>query len=596
MGRLRRCALASAGVVIAVVTATTTGSPPDRASAQGADRERPNIVVVMSDDQTQDSMRYMPNVTSLIGERGATFPTNVTNWPLCCPSRATFQTGQYSHNHGVLGNEPPLGGFQALDTSQTLPVWLQDAGYYTAHIGKFLNGYETSSVGVPPGWSEWHGSKATYRFYGYTLLEDGRLNTYGTRNEDPDNPADPASYSTDVYSAKAVELINERAPASKPFFLSVAYLAPHSGAPNRAADEPQTRCEGSAKPAIRHAGAFATEPLPTPPNFNEADIADKPADPGDRPLLTQADIEKITTDYRCRAESLLAIDEGVDDIVSALRDSGELSNTLFIYTSDNGFFQGEHRIPVGKNRVYEEAIRVPLMMRGPDIPRGVSVEDISINADLSPTILDAAGATATLPQDGRSLLPFAENPTRAHGRELLIEQYSRDGDDGEPVGPEYQAVRTTKYIYGRRASGEAELYDLEVDPFQLENRSGDPAYAEAEAALASRLAALTTCRGSTCRSRPAIELRLPRPERVDGQRCTAPRGFVAKLRNKAQGRLVSAIFELNGKRVASDGEAPFQRRLPIKALRKRNRATVEVDTELIDGRVLTLHERVRICS
>lgn len=596
MGRTRKSALAAVGAAAVTAVALAAGSPAEQASAQGAPQEQPNVVVVMSDDQTQDSMRYMPRVQELIGQRGATFPTNVTNWPLCCPSRATFQTGQYAHNHDVRGNQPPLGGFARLDISQTLPVWLQDAGYYTAHVGKFLNGYESSPVGVPPGWSEWHGSKDTYKFYGYTLLENGSLNTYGSSNENADNPADPASYSTDVYTDKAVQVVNERAPSSDPFFLSVAYLAPHSGGPNNPPAEPAGRCEGSAKPAIRHAGAFGSEPLPLPPNYNEADIADKPAALANRDPLSANEVNRATRNYRCRIESLLAIDEGVAEIVSALRAAGELDDTLFVYTADNGFFHGEHRIVSGKNRVYEEAIRVPLLMRGPGIPEGVTVDDLSINADLPPTILDAAGATATVPQDGRSLLPYAEEPTRAHGRELLIEQYSPDGEDGEPTGTEYQAIRTTRYVYVLNATGETELYDLEADPFQLQNQSGNPAFAEPQAALASRLAALVSCQGKSCRSKPAIELKLPRQTRADGKPCTSPRDFVARVRNKAQGRLVRATFRVNGKEVGEDGKAVFKRRLPIRALRARNRAEIEVDAELVDGRVLTLHDRVRICN
>jgi N-acetylglucosamine-6-sulfatase len=261
------------GIATALAAATAAlgladGDAVQEADAAKAKQPRPNVVVVMSDDQTQDSMRYMERTRELIGSQGATFPTSVTNWPLCCPSRATFQNGQYAHNHGVLGNQPPLGGFDRLDLNRTLPVWLQESGYYTAHIGKFLNGYERSPVGVPPGWSEWHGSKDTYRFYGYTLLENGSLNTYGSPDENPDAPADPASYSTDVYTDKAVDLIARRAPARKPFFLSVAYLAPHSGAPNPPEGADPYRCQGSAKPAIRHAGAFAGEALPQPPNFN----------------------------------------------------------------------------------------------------------------------------------------------------------------------------------------------------------------------------------------------------------------------------------------------------------------------------------------
>jgi len=596
MGRFARAGLAFVVVAATIAAGLGTGAALEPASAQGSEQEQPNIVVIMSDDQTQDSMRYMSRVSELIGGQGATFPTNVTNWPLCCPSRATFQTGQYAHNHDVLGNQPPLGGFDLLDSSQTLPVWLQSAGYHTAHIGKFLNGYESSAVGVPPGWSEWHGSKDTYRFYGYQLLEDGQLVQYGTRNENPDSPANPASYSTDVYTDKAVQLIDERAPSNEPFFLSVAYLAPHSGAPNNPPAQPQTRCDDTAKPAIRHAGTFGSEPLPVPPSFNETDIADKPASIAGRNPLTANEIANATRNYRCRAESLLAIDEGVADVIGALRSSGELNNTLVVYTADNGFFHGEHRIAAGKNRVYEEAIRVPLLMRGPGIPKGVVVDDISINADLPPTILDAAGATATLPQDGKSLLPFAEEPTRAHGRELLIEQYSPDGDDGEPTGVEYQAIRTTKYVYVLNATGEIELYDLEADPFQLQNQSGNPAFAEAQAALSSRLAALVSCQGKSCRSKPAMELRLPKPTTKGGKRCNSAGGFVAKVRNSSESRLVGATFEVNGSKVGEDGKSPFKRRLPRRALRAERKAEIEVDAELVDGRVLTLHDRVRICG
>ena len=596
MGSIRRAGAAGALASIAAAASFASSPSPEPALAQADADEQPNIVVVMSDDQTQDSMRYMSRVRELIGERGATFPVSVTNWPVCCPSRATFQTGQYAHNHEVLGNQPPLGGFDRLDISQTLPVWLQDAGYYTAHIGKFLNGYERSAVGVPPGWSEWHGSKDTYRFYGYTLLEDGALNTYGSPNEDPDNPTDPASYSTDVYTDKAVELIDRRAPSNDPFFLSVAYLAPHSGAPNAPAGEPGYRCEGTAKPAQRHSGTFSSEPLPIPPSFNEADTSDKPASIANRAPLTQQEINRATRNYRCRAESLLAIDEGVGRIVNALRESGELNDTLFVYTADNGFFHGEHRIQAGKNRVYEEAIRVPLLIRGPGVPKGVEVEEMAINADLSPTLLDAAGATATLPQDGRSLLKLADEPDRYFGRELLIEQFSPDGEDGEPIGTEYQAVRTQRYVYVQNATGELELYDLDADPFQLQNQIANPDYDEVEAALAARLAALASCRGKSCRAKPSLKLRLPRSERRDGKRCTPAAGFIAEVASRAQSRLVSVAFRVNARKAGADKKAPFARRLPAKALRKRNKAEIEADAELVDGRVLTLHEKLRICG
>ena len=178
------CRLAgAAGLTIALAMAGAAAGGAEPAGAGSS--ERPNVVVVMSDDQTQDSIRYMSRVPALLGEKGATFPVTVTNWPLCCPSRATFLTGQYAHNHRYSATGPPFGGFGRLATSETLPVWLERAGYYTAHIGKFLNGYERSAVGVPPGWSEWHGSKRTYSFYGYALLENGEVVEYGSTHRGP---------------------------------------------------------------------------------------------------------------------------------------------------------------------------------------------------------------------------------------------------------------------------------------------------------------------------------------------------------------------------------------------------------------------------
>ena len=216
---------------------------------------RPNIVVVMTDDQTVGEMKALPQVRSLIGDHGVTFNRSYVTTPLCCPARATYLTGQYAHNHKVVTNVPPFGGYPRLKPKDnTLPVWLQRAGYYTAHIGKYLNSYVRKS-GVPPGWSDWHGAldPSTYQMWGYTLNENGRIHTYGEQSVE-----DPALYQTDVYSRKAAKIINRQAPRAKPFFLSVAPLAPH-GERLRQAGQVDPR------PAPRHAGAFATEPLPRPP-------------------------------------------------------------------------------------------------------------------------------------------------------------------------------------------------------------------------------------------------------------------------------------------------------------------------------------------
>ena len=288
---------------------------------------------------------------------------------------------------------------------------------------------------------------------------------------------------------KAVDLINRRAPKAQPFFLWLTYTAPHGGGPNPNPNPP-VNCNGTAKPAPRHAHAFDSEPLPRPPNFNEANVSDKPAAIRNLPRLSSSQIANIQRQYRCRLESILSVDEGVKAIVRALRANGELKNTVLMFTSDNGFFHGEHRIPTGKTRIYEESIRVPLMMRGPGIPLGVSVSDLVINADLAPTIVDVAGANPGLEMDGRSLIPVAQQPGIEQGRELLVEQ------------PSFAAIRTESYMYAEHDTGETELYDLTLDPFELQNRDDDPGYALVQAQLATRLQDLRDCAGSGCLTHP----------------------------------------------------------------------------------------------
>jgi arylsulfatase A-like enzyme len=443
----------------------------------------PNVLVIMTDDQTVESIRVMGNVKRLLRDRGATFGNSFVTFALCCPSRATFLTGQYAHNHGVLGNAPPNGGYAKLDHTNTLPVWLQDAGYYTAHLGKYLNGYgRADPTEVPPGYDEWRGSvdPSTYRFHDYTLNENGVLRTY-------------AGYQTDVYARKAARIIRQRAPSSRPFFLWVAFLAPHSGGP-REPDDPAG--QPTPVPAPRHRDAFASEPLPRPPGFNERDVSDKPAGIRSRPLLGPARIRAIRENYQQRLESLLAVDEAVGRLVRALRESGELRDTLVIFTSDNGFFHGEHRVPSGKLLAYEPSIRVPLIMRGPGIPAGVRLSQRVANIDLAPTIVDAAGATPGRVMDGRSLLPVIAQPDMPLGRDLLVER--------GPGAGTFTALRAPAYLFVEHGNGEEELYDLERDPFQLASRHADPAYAAIKAGLAERLEHLRACSGLVCRTRPGL--------------------------------------------------------------------------------------------
>ena len=366
--------------------------------------ERPNVVVIMTDDQRVDEMAVLPAVRRLIVRPGAWFSRSFASFPLCCPSRATFLTGQYAHNHGVLDNRAPRGGYYKLDSTETLPVWLQRAGYETVHVGKYLNGYGTRRRReVPPGWDEWHAviDPTTYYYRGYVLNQNGSV-------------VRPRRYQTDELTSRALRFLRD---AESPFFLSLAYLAPHD-------DRRGGRCVDSAKPAPRHAGRFAGARVPRPPSFGERDMSDKPSFLRTLPF-GPFEVGYVERQWRCRRESLLAVDEGVERIVAALRRAGELDDTLIVFTSDNGYLLGEHRLPDEKVNVYEESVRVPLAVRGPGIPAGARVADPVANVDLAPTIVAAAGAEAEIEMDGRSLIPLARHPGRHTNRPILLENLAR---------------------------------------------------------------------------------------------------------------------------------------------------------------------------
>lgn len=535
-------------------------TPAPRSTAAEAPQTRPNIVVVMADDQTVESMRVMANVNAMLGEQGATFADNYVSFPLCCPSRTTFITGQYGHNHTVMGNALPQGGYEKLvpTHANTLPAWLKLAGYRTVHIGKYLNGYgRQRPTEVPPGWDEWFGSvdPSTYRFYDYTLNENGKLVNYGSA---------PSDYQADVYTAKAVDAVKRLAARTEPFFLSVAYLAPHSGGP-REPDDPANLA--TPVPAPRHRNRFATEPMPRTPAFNEADVSDKPLAVRRRPILGTARINGITEMYRQRLESLLAVDEGVAAIVRALQDSGELARTLFVYTSDNGFFHGEHRIPNGKVQHYEPSARVPLVIRGPGVPRGVRITQPSVNVDLAPTIVDAANAKVGRATDGVSLLAMLADRTRFIGRDVLLET------------PTYAAIHTPRYVYVEHNTGERELYDLKTDPYELASAHDNPAYAQIRSDLARRLLTLRGCKAADCRRGPTLSVT---------SRCVSGRHRVALAGGDA--RLVTRVdWIYRGRAAGADAKRPFQATLRAAA------GTVRANATLSDGRRASVDRRLAVC-
>jgi len=467
----------------------------------------PNIVVINTDDLDARSVACMPNVQSLLAQEGATFANAFVTTPLCCPSRASMLRGQYAHSHGVLSNVGDNGGFPAFyrlgDEDSTVATWLQDAGYRTALVGKYLNRYpqEVRASHVPPGWDEWSAftesdkAKGGSYYSGYTLNEDGTIVHYGR---------EPADYSTDVVAAKATDFVDRMAAAGDPFFLYIAPYAPH----------------GPSTPASRHAEAFANERVPRVPSFDEADVSDKPSWVQALPALNEDQIALIDDRYQRRLRSLLAVDEMVASLVDTLGAAGVLDNTYIVFTSDNGYHLGEHGIPLGKQSPYDESIRVPLIVRGPGVPAGAVVDSFALNVDLAPTFAELASASPANVVDGRSLVPLLEgDPPNEWRHGFLVEHYDRTradqrGADGKALereegdaitgvapidAPPYLALRTEQYLYVEYANGERELYDMQTDPYQLQNlaATADPALL---ATLDANLEQLRLCAGADCRT------------------------------------------------------------------------------------------------
>jgi N-acetylglucosamine-6-sulfatase len=462
-------------------------------SSRSACRGCPNVLVIETDDQTVADMAALPQVRESIGAQGVTFTNSFVNYSDCCPSRATFLTGQYAQNHNVLSNVPPDGGFQRLDSDNTLPVWMQRAGYYTAFVGKYLNGYgHPDAKLIPPGWDEWtagidaaekrktgKGSRSRASYYGVLYNRDGKLGRLA-----------PGVYRTDADAKTARDILRSRAGARQPFFMWLTFLAPHGGQPQ----EPDDPVSKLSTPALRprDRDRFRRLPLPTPPDFNERDVSDKPTVIQDEPLSRER-IGELRELFQQRRESLLAVDEAVASLVAALREAGTLDNTVIIFTSDNGFMLGEHRLAPEQQHIYEPAIRVPLLMRGPGIPRDQRRSQLVVNADLAPTILALAHGKPGLEMDGQSLLPVLRSPQIPFRREVPIMVGSHFKE------LEFQGVRTDRYAYAKYDDDEEELYDLRRDPFELTNLANDPAYRRTLVTLRERADKLADCQGDECR-------------------------------------------------------------------------------------------------
>ena len=418
----------------------------------------------------------MPRVKELIEDQGTVFDNFFVPYPLCCPSRASILRGQYPHNTLVLGNWAPEGGFltfRRLKREQsTIATWLQDSGYRTALYGKYLNDYSETDA-PPPGWDEWHAGNAdAYDNVNYKLNANGQIEAHGDAPED---------YLTDVIARRAADHIRRFSAEGRPFFLYVAPFSPHS----------------PYNPATRHRDMFHDEDLRRPPSFNEEDVSDKPRFIQELSRLRNDEIDEIRAHHRRRLQCLQSVDELVETLMRTLEETGELANTYIVYTSDNGFHLGLHRMMEGKDTAYEEDIRVPLAIRGPGIPSGRRIGAMGLSIDLAPTFVEWAGAKSPDFVDGRSLIPLLKGATGPWRNSFLIQRQGLESDERLQPANAF-AIRTSRHTYIAYNNTERELYDLAKDPYQLQNiePAADKSLIDA---LATRLTELRACRGSECR-------------------------------------------------------------------------------------------------
>jgi N-acetylglucosamine-6-sulfatase len=353
----------------------------------------------------------------------------------------------------------------------------------------------------------------------------------------------------------------------------MSFSAPHSGRP---ADPDDPSLVRTPSPAPRHRDAYAQAELPESPSFNEANVRDKPQDVFERPRLSAEMIAAVRENWQQELESLLSVDEAIGQVVAELQRLGQLDNTLLVFVSDNGFMHGEHRIPVEKVWPYDESARVPLIIRGPGVPEGLELGQLTANVDVVPTILEAADAPANLPLDGRSLFPLMEDPTLEWGREILLQS----GFGANGVGA-YRALRNYRFLFVHwKHSGERELYDLRRDPWQLSNLSDRAAYDEEESELARRLRSLRGCYGVRCYRPPDLRI-------ASTRRCRRSSRIV-RIRGRELDKLDRVDF-LRGRRVLGrDRRPPFELELR-RASRIRARAVLRY------GRMVTLERRLRPC-
>uniref|UniRef100_A0A8C1YWN6 N-acetylglucosamine-6-sulfatase n=1 Tax=Cyprinus carpio TaxID=7962 RepID=A0A8C1YWN6_CYPCA len=472
-----------------------------------------NIILILTDDQDVEmgGMTPMKKTKALIGDAGVTFSNAFTVTPLCCPSRSSILTGKYPHNHLVRNNS--ISGNCSSTTWQkeaepfAFPVYLSKLRYQTFYGGKYLNQYGSKDAGgvghVPPGWDQWHALVGNSKYYNYTLSANGKEEKHGDNYE--------KDYLTDLVLNRSLHFLEERSP-SHPFFMMLCPPSPHS---------PWTA-------APHYQQTFSDVKAPRNGSFNMPGkgkhwLLRQPANP-----MPNSSVEYLDNAYRRRWQTLLSVDDMVEQLIKKLDSIKELSNTYIFYTSDHGYHTGQFSLPIDKRQLYEFDIRIPLLVRGPGIKPKLTLQSPVLNIDLSMTILDIAGVNlSTVNMDGQSFLPqMAPSLRNGTERPFFLVEYTGEGHSSEDpscpkLGPglaecfpdcvcedafnnTYACVRTLKDAnlqYCEFADNESfvEVYNLTSDPHQLENivKKVDPALLQI---MNQRLIKLESCTGDSCRN------------------------------------------------------------------------------------------------
>jgi N-acetylglucosamine-6-sulfatase len=476
------------------------------AAAPAAAAPPPNIVMIIADDldtsvwDTALNLGYLPHIRARMIGQGTTFNNTFAALAVCCPSRVTYLTGQYPHNHGVLRNGGPQGGFASFTSDDnTLAVWLQQAGYRTGLIGKYLNNYslDNGRIYIPPGWDTWQALPGLRQF-NYNMYDNNTVRHFG---ESPDE------YQTDVVARLAQQFI--RSPDARPFFLTVTPTAPHYESESDDGGRTIT-------PAPRHADTPLISPIPpeSARAYNEADMKDKPAWMRDLP---PADTQLMRNGYSSKVAAMRAFDDLVGQVLQALQDINAAAKTLVIISSDNGYQYGTHR-RIAKTDLYEESIRLPMVIRAPGQTQARVTDEWVMNTDWAATIVDYAGAKPRRELDGRSLRALVDGADGATGRRSILVEHPSDGRNSGT--PPYAMIRSknaslTLDDSGRKAMvfaqtldskgmliTDEELYDLDEDPDQFKSlhKSRDTTRLRQKTNLANRLFQMKSCIGAACRA------------------------------------------------------------------------------------------------